>query len=47
MSTHRVLHMNDLLSKLCLITKCSKYIRICSAAILDIGEHTANYFGCL
>jgi len=39
--------MNDLFPKLCLITKCSKYIRICSAAKLYIGDHTANYFGCL
>jgi len=34
--------MNVLLSMLCLINKCSKYIRKCSVAKLDIGDYSAN-----
>jgi len=36
--------MNDLLSMLCMIVKCTKYSGKSSAAKLDFGEHTANYF---
>ena len=39
--------MNDILSMLCMLVKCTKYSGKCSAAKLDIGEHTANYFGCV
>jgi len=41
-STYRVLHINVLFSMLCLINKCSRYIRKCSVAKHDMGVHSSN-----
>ena len=42
--TYWVWHKADLLPVFCLISKCSKYGRKCSATKLDIGDAIANPF---